>query len=370
MGPQGGAANLSARNIFTAGIVAAIAFCAWPSLASAQYVTSNPTISGTARVGSTLTASGGNAGGPSGTWVGYIWLRCTSTNDDDCTILWEEDNSTYTLKSADLNRYMRVARVAWRGDDFAYRLSNPTAKVTAAPTPTPTPTPTKTPTPTPTPTPTRTPTPTPTPTRTATPTPTKTPTPTPTPTRTATPTPTKTPTATPTATPVTGGVGGTVGGGDTPAPQQPTPTVEPTPLPPPSATTTTVPSGGVLGATEKAPKAKMIKPFPVVRISGQLTANGADIDVLTVKAPKGAKIKVSCSGRGCPTKSLARATKVVHLTKFETVLRAGIKLRVAVSKPGYITKVTTFQIRKGKAPLRIDQCQTPGESKLTRCPKA
>lgn len=342
---------MSARHIFTAGLVAVIAFCAWPSLASAQYVSSNPTISGTARVGSTLTASGGTAGGPSGTWIGYIWLRCTSTNDDDCTILWEQDNPTYTLTGSDLNRYMRVARVAWRGDDYAYRLSNPTAKVTAAPTPTPTPT--------------RTPTPTPTPTKTPTPTPTatKTPTPTATPVRTPTPTPTKTPTATPT--PVTGTVGGTVGGD---APQQPTATPVPTPLPPPAATST-VPAGGVLGAVEKA-KPKMIKPFPVVRVSGQLTANGADIDVLTVKAPKGVKIRVTCSGKGCPRKSVARATKVVHVTAFETVLRAGIKLRVAVSKPGYITKVTTFQIRKGKAPLRSDQCQVPGEKQLTRCPKA
>jgi hypothetical protein len=165
--------------------------------------------------------------------------------------------------------------------------------------------------------------------------------------------------------PVTGGVGGTVGGNGQPAPQQPSPTVEPTPLPPPAAT----PAGAVLGATEKAKPTKMIKPFPVVRISGRLTKNGADIDVLTVKAPKGAKITVSCWGKGCPSKSLARATKVVHLTKFETVLPAGVKLRVTVAKAGFLSKVTTFQIRKGKAPLRTDQCQVPGERKLTGCPK-
>jgi len=352
-------------------VAAVIAVCAWPSLAAAQSVSEAPTISGNAVSGQTLTARGGRGSG--GYWYGYQWARCTSTTESSCSWLGGENNSTYVLDNGDVGKRIRVAYVSFRDwDDFAYRFSAATAVV--GPVPTPTPTPTKTPTPTPTPTKTPTPTPTPTKTPTPTPTPTKTPTPTPTPTRTPTPTPTRTPTATPTktpvatATPVTGGVGGTVGGGGTPAPVQPTQTVEPTPLPPP-ATTSTAPAGSVLGATETR-KPKMLKPFPVVRISGQLTKTGADIDVLTVKAPKGAKIDVTCSGKGCPRKSVAKATKVVHVTQFQTVLRAGIKLRVAVSKPGYITKVTTFQIRKGKAPLRLDQCQTPGESKLTRCPKS
>ena len=46
-----------------------------------------------------------------------------------------------------------------------------------------------------------------------------------------------------------------------------------------------------------------------------------------------------------------------------------MRLRIAIAKPGYITKVTTIAIRKGNAPLRSDQCQIPGEKKLFRCPK-
>jgi hypothetical protein len=42
---------------------------------------------------------------------------------------------------------------------------------------------------------------------------------------------------------------------------------------------------------------------------------------------------------------------------------------VTISKHGYITKVTTLTIRKGKAPLRGDQCRQPGTAKLSRCPK-
>ena len=146
---------------------------------------------------------------------------------------------------------------------------------------------------------------------------------------------------------------------------QPTPEVAPTAQPDPTA-----PSGGVLGAAETK-RAKMFKPLPVVRIRGRLTTNGANIQVLSVKAPKGARITVKCSGKGCPRRSVATATatKVTRISQFQRVLPAGIKLRITIAKPGYISKVTTITIRKGKAPLRSDQCQVPGEKKLLRCPR-
>ena len=79
---------MSARRIsIQAILVAAAALFAWPSLASAQYVNSAPTISGTAQIGKTLTANGGDAGGPSGVIVDYVWLRCdqSSTAPERCT---------------------------------------------------------------------------------------------------------------------------------------------------------------------------------------------------------------------------------------------------------------------------------------------
>jgi hypothetical protein len=136
----------------------------------------------------------------------------------------------------------------------------------------------------------------------------------------------------------------------------------PTPEPTSSAPDT------VLGAKEKK-KPKMIRPYPLVRISGVLTVGGAKIAKLTVRAPKGARIAVRCEGKGCPVRKLARATKLVHIKQFERELRAGTKLTVTISKPGYISKVTTISIRKGKAPLRSDLCQSPGTAKLSRCPK-
>ena len=347
---------MSARRIgIQAILVAAAALFAWPSLASAQYVNSAPTISGTAQIGKTLTANGGDAGGPSGVIVDYVWLRCdqSSTAPERCTWLTRNTGKAYVVTSDDNGKYLRVARVAFMWwdmydmDDIRWRASNPTARVTTVPVATPTPTPVKTPTPTPTPV--------------KTPTPTATPVKTPTP----TPTPVKTPSATGTVTPA-----GTVPPAATPAPTptfdlgvQPTPEVAPTAQPDPTA-----PSGGVLGAAETK-KAKMFKPLPVVRIRGRLTTNGANIQVLSVKAPKGAKITVKCSGKGCPRKSVATATatKVTRISQFQRVLPAGIKLRITIAKPGYISKVTTISIRKGKAPLRSDQCQVPGEKKLLRC---
>jgi hypothetical protein len=322
-----------------------------PALAATDpYASSRPTIAAQPLpyVGNTLTASGGTAG-PSGVTTGYQWVRCETAAESSCgmdDVIGGATASTYKLTSADLNQYIRVAKYACRYCpwDLAYKLSDPAKKVTAAPTPTPT----KTPTPSPTP---------------AKP-PVKTPTPTPTPTK----PPLKTPTPTPTKTPVPIA---NVSPTPTPAPAEavdvptePGDTFEVAPTPTPESTAPDT----VLGAKEKK-KPKMIRPYPIVRISGVLTVGGAKIATLTVKAPKDARIAVKCEGNGCPVRKLARATKVVHLKQFERELRAGVKLTVTVSKPGYISKVTTITIRKGKAPLRSDLCQQPGTAKLSRCPK-
>jgi hypothetical protein len=164
----------------------------------------------------------------------------------------------------------------------------------------------------------------------------------------------------------------------TPAPT-PVPAATPTPTPTPEPTfdvaaapvATPVPtSGEVLHQTASSKKAKMIRPKPVVRVRGRLTANGANLTSLTVRAPKGVKITVSCSGGGCPARSYTRtASRLTHLAKFEKTLRAGTRLTIKISKPGgYITKVTVLEIRRGSAPMRRDGCLWPGKKKMQRCP--
>ncbi len=306
-----------------------------------------PTISGTAQVTKTLTANGGKWT-PSTATVGRVWLRCTdATNIYNCDWIDGADETTYKLVAADQGKRIRVALYAERYGEWDWMASNATSVVAAAPvaTPTPTPTPTATPTRTPTPTPTAT--------------PAKTATPTPTPT--ATPAKTATPTATPAATPTA----------------QPLPASNPDPVTAPpmssfTSTAATVPDTALTAPVKKS-KAKMIKPFPTIRISGRLTRTGADIQVLTVKAPKGVRVTLACSGGGCPLREVSQITSrgksALHIPQFERELRAGTQLTITVAKSGYISKVTRVTIRRGKAPARSDQCQLPDAKKLTRCPR-
>lgn len=284
-------------------------------------VTQAPTITGTYRVGQTLTASGGHWTGPYGTTASYMWMRCTDPNNVySCSPISNQTAQTYRLVNDDLNKRMRVALVARdRDNHYDYAISNSVGPVSSAgssPTPTPTPTPTRTPSPT--------------------------------------PRPTVTPAPTPAA----------------PAPT-PTPTPDPSFDVAAAPVATPVPtSGEVLHQTATSKKAKMIRPKPVVRVRGRLTANGARITAMTVKAPRGTKIAASCSGGGCPAHKMTRnGAKLTHLSTFEKTLRAGTRITIRIAKPGgYITKVTVLEIRRGGAPMRRDGCLWPAKKKLQRCP--
>jgi hypothetical protein len=112
----------------------------------------------------------------------------------------------------------------------------------------------------------------------------------------------------------------------------------------------------------------MMRPVPIVRIRGRLTGDGARITLLTVKAPRGARITVRCRGRSCPTRRWAQATTLTRLTRFHGTLRAGTRLVITVTKRGRIGKHTTIVIRRGAPPKRADRCLYPGSRKAVRCP--
>jgi hypothetical protein len=86
--------------------------------------TSEPTISGTAAVGSRLTAN-------RGTWIGaqpitysFQWLRC-NTNGGNCAEITGANDNTYVVTNSDVGRSLRV-RVTARNDAGAQSaLSNP-----------------------------------------------------------------------------------------------------------------------------------------------------------------------------------------------------------------------------------------------------
>ena len=109
-------------------------------------------------------------------------------------------------------------------------------------------------------------------------------------------------------------------------------------------------------------------PAPVVRLAGELTPSGARLRIMSVNAPKGARVRVACRGRGCPSRSAVDgAGRERRLHRFERKYRAGVKLVVRVTKPGRIGTYVLFTIRKGKAPRRDQRCLWPGEKAPRSC---
>ena len=142
-----------------------------------------------------------------------------------------------------------------------------------------------------------------------------------------------------------------------PVPVPPTTTPEVVPAPP-----AVVPAPQVVTATPK-----LMKPAPLVRIRGWLTRRGARITLLTVRAPRAAKISVSCSGIGCPRVAPAQVADLTRLRAYEGMLRAGARLVIRVTMPGYVGKHTLIRIRRGKQPIRVDRCLYPGTKGPTEC---
>jgi hypothetical protein len=291
-------------------VVAAIATLLAPAVAQAKapHITDPPEVTGDAVVGNTVTAGTYAYTGGRGTRVTWSWSRCDGLDQEDCRQIPETNAPSYAIAPQDAGKRLRVLLYVRNNDGSAWALSAPSDVVAPEPTPTPTPTPSPTPEPT------------------------------------ATPTPTATP--------------------------EPSVTPEPTVTPPaPSGGTLapTFPSGAVLGVT-KTKKLRMMRPAPVVRIRGRTTPGGARITLLTVKAPRGARISLRCRGRSCPAKKWAHTASITHLLRFQRVLAAGTRLTIRVTKPGRIGKYTQIVIRNGKAPTRRDRCLNPGSGTPRRCP--
>jgi PKD repeat protein len=140
------------------------------------------------------------------------------------------------------------------------------------------------------------------------------------------------------------------------------PGVTPPPTPPPT------PHAPVVGASAKP----MLQPFPIVRIIGRAVGSGVRLSLLSVRAPAGAMIRVTCTGRGCPPRSLRATVRAGHpgvsLSAMRRRLSRGATIEIYVTKPGFVGKFTRFRIRGGRAPARRDACVTTPFSKPVPCP--
>lgn len=149
----------------------------------------------------------------------------------------------------------------------------------------------------------------------------------------------------------------------------------PAPPPPAGEPTGPAPTGSGLPVTPIFPRPParrpvLMRPFPIVRIAGVVLPRAALIRILSVRAPRGARVELRCLGGGCPAKAVARtsARRLMRFHRFERRLPAGTRLELFVRQAGRIGKYTRFLIRAGKPPARLDRCLVPGKRRPVRCP--
>ncbi|MFN8222286.1 MAG: hypothetical protein U0R50_03445 [Gaiellales bacterium] len=102
--------------------------------AAAPVNTAEPTISGSAAVASTLTASRGSwTNNP--TSYGYQWVRCGSnggkSDGSDCAAISGASTTSYVVGSGDVNRRLRIRITASNADGSRTAASNPTALISS-----------------------------------------------------------------------------------------------------------------------------------------------------------------------------------------------------------------------------------------------
>jgi hypothetical protein len=142
-------------------------------------------------------------------------------------------------------------------------------------------------------------------------------------------------------------------------PQPPSPTPAAPPLPAPAPASPSSPA-------DTAPDGlRPLWPFPMVRVRGYILNHGSRIVLLSVTAPRGAKVDVRCKGPRCPLRR--RSFRPGRIRPLERYLRAGVAITIRVTRRGFIGKYTQLVIRSRKAPRRRDACLLPGRIRPRPC---
>ena len=103
---------------------------ATPLVQSARpFVVREPSISGTARVGSTLQANRGEWGGETPMTFAFAWLRCSNPQANNCSEIPGANDTSYEVRDADSGRSIRVRVTARNDAGSRSAVSNPTGVV-------------------------------------------------------------------------------------------------------------------------------------------------------------------------------------------------------------------------------------------------
>lgn len=117
---------------------------------------------------------------------------------------------------------------------------------------------------------------------------------------------------------------------------------------------------------------RLMSPFPVVRLSGELRPGGATkVRRLAVRGEDGVDVFIRCRGKTCPfKKEIAEVDgKRVEIDRIEgSSLGPRTRLKIFVTDPGAIGKFTRFLVRPNKPPKRRDRCLEGEAKKPVRCP--
>jgi hypothetical protein len=91
-------------------------------------------------------------------------------------------------------------------------------------------------------------------------------------------------------------------------------------------------------------------------------------------APAGARIVLTCKGRGCPIKKARRRTVTRELQRItlnqgfrRARLRVGTRLRLTITAAETVGRTYTYVVKRGALPTRQVVCRAPGEKRGQSC---
>ena len=115
---------------------------------------------------------------------------------------------------------------------------------------------------------------------------------------------------------------------------------------------------------------KFIDPFPVVRVAGRFKGKRTTLTRVTVKTPRGTRLRSTCDGRSCPWRRRAIAARTIRIRSLQRAYRPKTTIEIRVTQAKKIGKYTRIRTRRGKAPTRVDRCLMPGKKTPVRCPES